>query len=742
MAAAQGSATLPVASGVTAPKIGPSTAHAMIPPLVRENSQPRATQLRGSGRRLLEKQTSGKSNTIFPRLTRESSGRDRSSQPDTSGRERSQRSSLQPQTGHDSNWSMHGVDLKSSSGTTAAKLAEYVENREQRAIMAWRLGDYVLAKCHSSDEYFAGHILDIDDGDDGKTDCHHDSTSTLGAAPRGRSVSILFDDLTLDKHVPLENIQTILGQDFDMELQFVPMEDHKDDDSEGSVVPDAAQVAASQNEIGIDAHVLAHIKMALPSPNSKPSLHQDKANPAPYTLHRSVAVVYDDQAIHRGGLSTAEIAVYSKTSSGQSEALRDAADQTLRRMHATYMKMKQIGTRQSSNNDLDGPPPPGASTRRGSSSKQMALLPPNADHPTTDAIPRKHVLVHALPLCYFGSIQPHPKGHPAPNDAVVVQDLDQKLHDKVAPAKCQPCDPTADLFEQYVELAKVHDLVYPGAKVLSWVRDQLVPCTIRRRRCATAFDVKVDGEHDALTSIPLEHLVAVPRSQSNAITATNDVEIDVAGQTFCVHERIIVHDLELGVSNHGYIVGINSNRTVFVEYDNGEVDSSVPSVFLRKADSSSREAGAFLMSLDIHQTFGMGATEEGFNIDDWVTATHPMSNLLEKGRVCNVHNAHNTCDIQFADGVILKQASFHTLQHAAVPATKKPPAFLPLDHVLAYSPRFAKYCTGQIQAVAAATNAYRVVYDYGETYDGVPYDYIAPITDTTGTSDRVVWLTT
>ncbi|RHY14086.1 hypothetical protein DYB32_010872, partial [Aphanomyces invadans] len=305
-----------------------------------------------------------------------------------------------------------------TSGTTAATLAEYVENREQRAIMAWRLGDYVLAKCHSSDEYFAGHILDIDDGDDGKTDCHHDSTSTLGAAPRGRSVSILFDDLTLDKHVPLENIQTILGQDFDMELQFVPME--------GSFA-------------------------------SEP-----------------------------GGLSTAEIAVYSKTSSGQSEALRDAADQTLRRMHATYMKMKQIGTRQSSNNDLDGPPPP---------------------------------------------------------------DLDQKLHDKVAPAKCQPCDPTADLFEQYVELAKVHDLVYPGAKVLS----------------------------------------------------------------------IIVHDLELGVSNHGYIVGINSNRTVFVEYDNGEVDSSVPSVFLRKgatrrladivttiatADSSSREAGAFLMSLDIHQTFG------------------------------------------------------------------------------------------------------------------------------------------
>ncbi|KAF0702225.1 hypothetical protein AaE_016052, partial [Aphanomyces astaci] len=80
--------------------------------------------------------------------------------------------------------------------------------------------------------------------------------------------------------------------------------------------------------------------------------------------------------------------------------------------------------------------------------------------------------------------------------------------------------------------------------------------------------------------------------------------------------------------------------------------------------------------------------------------------------------------------VLSPTASFQNLQHAILPKIKKPPTFAPLDHILAYNPRFSKYCTGQIQAVGPG-GSYRVVFDYGETYDAVPHEYITPIHDTT-----------
>ncbi|CAK4115286.1 unnamed protein product [Aphanomyces euteiches] len=311
----------------------------------------------------------------------------------------------------------------------------------------------------------------------------------------------------------------------------------------------------------------------------------------------------------------------------------------------------------------------------------------------------------------------------AQQDVIVCHD--GKIHSNVAISDIQPCWPHQELLDQCRELAKSIDVLYPGAKVLHSVHDKLVPCTIRRRRNVTCFDLKIDGSIEAKTKILVDALVALPQRVQDRVRITDQFDIEAAGKWFHVHEKVIVHDLDVGVSNHGIITAINNNKTVVVDYDNGEVDSAVPPAYLRKADASIKDAGAFMAAFNLDHAFDMGETS--YNVDDWVIASHPLSNLYEKGRICRVFS-NGLVDVQFADSTISKQVAVHKLRRVEPTRVAKPPSFSVNDYVLAYAPRFSKYCTGRVQAVVAG--AYRVVFDYGEIVDRIPHDYITTLEDT------------
>ncbi|KAG9404987.1 hypothetical protein AC1031_004090 [Aphanomyces cochlioides] len=522
-----------------------------------------------------------------------------------------------------------------------------LQESTKRLDSRWQIGDYVSAKCHDSQEYFAGHIQGISDS--------------------GDVYNVLFDDLTLDKCVPLANIQGLVDSEaMKQELNYC-LTDHLDDQSDISIV----DAVSKRSEGGTNKQLEAS------------------------NVRRVDCMIYDDLLDTR--ITTANLAF--ATPANPAHDTRSATQKQLQRIQAALQKMNK---------------PP--ILHKGSSSKFRY----DPSTPTNQAFTAQQDVVVCTPsACFFGVVQS------VEESTCTVQGHDGKVHSNVAISDVQPCWPHQELLDQCRELAKSIDVLYPGAKVLHCVQDKLVPCTIRRRRNATCFDLKIDGSVEAKTKILVDAVVALPQRVQDRVRITNQFDIEAAGKWFHVHERVIVHDLDVGVSNHGIITAINNNKTVVVDYDNGEVDSAVPPAYLRKADSSIKDAGAFMAAFNLDHAFDMGETT--YNVDDWVIASHPLSNLYEKGRICRVYS-NGLADVQFADSTISKQVAVHKLRRVEPTRVAKPPSFNVNDYVLAYAPRFSKYCTGRVQAVVAG--AYRVVFDYGEIVNMIPHDYITTLEDT------------
>ncbi|KAF0696905.1 Aste57867_12373 [Aphanomyces stellatus] len=648
----------------------------LFPALQRENSKSKQAAVRGSGRRLLGTKKEDKSQRSLPTQSRfvlsswsrahDSSTND----PDASGR------SLQ--------------------GLAAFPRA------------SWQVGDYVRAKCHNSNELFAGHIQFV-----------HDDVFT-----------ILFDDLTVDRNVPSANIHSMIDADATaLGITFVPMEDHKDDESEASVLPESR---VSVNDL--DNEIMERIKKALPSlANLQPTTDTTTTSSSSLVVQRLATVLYDDLTTDEThatpvvpSITLTQVAVFANFAA-QNEDTRTKTHQQLQRMQATMVQMIKAAM----------PAVRKTSGRLGFLSGNAAqqtvgapqLPPPTHPMEAPATLAAGHnVLVHQPRGCFFGMIQ---VVDVSGSTLTVVEVATNKTHVGIPVASLQWVAPIDELRHQFQELSKQHDVLYPGSKVLNHQQDLLVPATVRRRRTATCFDIKIDNSLIALTQIHLDQLIAVPRQPKSRVRLSKQSSIESGGLHYHVHERVIVHDLEDGSSNHGYVLGMNSNKTVVVEFDNGQVDSSVPHVFLRKADSSSRDASAYLEALNIDQAFGVGDCE--YNVDDWVMANHPLSNLLERGRIAQLHG-NDHCDVQFSDSVISKHVSLRKIQQTTVPKVVKPSIFALHDYVMAFNPRFKRYCTGQVTAVVGHT--YRVVFDCGETYDAIPHDFVTTITDTSVLSPK------
>ncbi|KAF0703078.1 Aste57867_7692 [Aphanomyces stellatus] len=532
----------------------------------------------------------------------------------------------------------------------------------------WHRGDYVLAKYRHSDDYFAGHIQHI----------------------HGHVFEIVFDDGSVDANVPAANIQTRLDPESLLDVVYIPLDDLDENDHE-------LALDAVSTPLMLDLAVLEKIKQAMPS-----VAHKIKFRPE--MLHRTAAVLYTADDDYPPMFELSMFSYFTR--------------QTAQVRHMREQQIQRLSTALS----------------------QVCLT--STDTTTTSV--GDVVLVHTQPKCFFGNVQAIVQDEHEPSFAVL-DIASNTVHPNVPATLLQTIDPRGDLSSQLHELLKLHDTLNPGAKVLVPFDAHLSVCTIRRRHTATRFDVQCDKSSNVLRHVKLDQLIAAPRPPNRKVTVVNQKSLVCGGTLFRQHERVAVQD-EWAVTS-GYITGINSNELVVIEYDNGQIDTCVPLKHLRKGiidwDGNVDEftpqptpiaRHAQIMDQNINyseyspMTIGIdppGNAEETMD-DDWVVLEHPISKAIERAKIATLHG-NEFCDVEFLDGVVLTQVSLHNLERAGSLKFMKPSIFNTHDHVLAFNPRFKKYCTGQVAAVVERT--YRIVFDYGETYEGVPHAMVTTLLD-------------
>ncbi|KAF0703077.1 Aste57867_7691 [Aphanomyces stellatus] len=276
-----------------------------------------------------------------------------------------------------------------------------------------------------------------------------------------------------------------------------------------------------------------------------------------------------------------------------------------------------------------------------------------------------------------------------------------------------------ELRDQYHELLWQHDVLYPGATVLLAMDEILRQCTIRQRYSTTLFDVQVENSHKFICHVTLSQLIAAPKPLHPTIRTTHVTRYIGNGLRYDLHERVLVQDEFTGGFSLGYVTGFNSNDRAVVDFVDGTVDGCARFLAIQKADAETLEK-LNLPPPPVVISYPLAAGED-------VLVRHPHTSQAAIARIIQVYES-NMCDIQFADNVVLTQVTLSSLHGAVVSNVNKPPAFAQHDYVMAYNPRFNRYCTGQV--TASVGRAYTIVFDYGETYDVVPHDCVTWIWDT------------
>ncbi|OQR84474.1 hypothetical protein ACHHYP_13336 [Achlya hypogyna] len=289
-----------------------------------------------------------------------------------------------------------------------------------------------------------------------------------------------------------------------------------------------------------------------------------------------------------------------------------------------------------------------------------------------------------------------------------------------------------ELVSQHQELSKQVDCFYPGARVLMMQGDtnHLQAAVVVRRLSPTHCELYHEKSKVAVLNAHIHQLVAVSSEKDSAheVQLQPLLKVIVGSLEFTIHEQVTVQDVEAGSAAHGVITEICSLQSVVVEFESGEVSTGVPTSSLRKY-SRNRDPTQYFGSINLSSTFGLDSNDAQ-EVDQWVVANHPMSNLPERCRIVAV-NGHYY-DLQFADGATIahihrKQVKSNTVSSVS----SKPEAFELHAYVLATSPRFQRYCTGQIARVEATNPvSYTVVFDYGETLTGVPHEHVQRLENT------------
>ncbi|KDO26691.1 hypothetical protein SPRG_22208 [Saprolegnia parasitica CBS 223.65] len=292
-----------------------------------------------------------------------------------------------------------------------------------------------------------------------------------------------------------------------------------------------------------------------------------------------------------------------------------------------------------------------------------------------------------------------------------------------------------ELVAQHQELSKQVDCFFPGARVLFMQGEDgqhLQAGVIIRRRSPTECQLLLEKSKTSVDNVHIHQLIAVTSNQDHIPHAPLEplLKVVVGAVEFTIHEQVTIQDLEAGTSMLGVITEISSLQSVIIEFDTGEVAAGVPTFCLRKYTNRHDTSRAFRAS-GLSAAFGLDRGPEARALDEWVIAKHPQSNLPERCRVVGVH-AHSY-DVQFADSVVASRMDTSLVLSTSVTAIPtKPHVFALHDHVLAMSPRLRRCCSGQVAAVTVAKPAatYTIVFDYGETYTGVPHDAVHVLENT------------
>ncbi|OQR89538.1 hypothetical protein THRCLA_22674, partial [Thraustotheca clavata] len=324
------------------------------------------------------------------------------------------------------------------------------------------------------------------------------------------------------------------------------------------------------------------------------------------------------------------------------------------------------------------------------------------------------------PPCYFGQLdsinaEENTCGNPPVRSTVGVNEI-SLIH--VA----------QEIVGQYQELTKKVDFFYTGARTLmveSTTGSQLQAAVIIRRILPTECQVQLEKQKDKVLTVPIQHLVALPTEKEDAPQSVLEplLKVVIGTLEFTIHEQVTVQGVEMGTSAHGVIAQICSLQSVVIEFENGEVDTGVPTSFLRKYVRH-QDPSHYFGSMNLGSAFGFESSSEAFQIDDWVITNHPLSQLPEKCRVIGVTG--HRYDVYFADGAVSKHVHIRKLRSAntgSIP--EKPRCFSMNDYVLALNPRFRRFCTGQITFVHPGDPIYyTVVFDCGETLTHLPHTYV------------------
>ncbi|OQR84472.1 hypothetical protein ACHHYP_13335 [Achlya hypogyna] len=338
------------------------------------------------------------------------------------------------------------------------------------------------------------------------------------------------------------------------------------------------------------------------------------------------------------------------------------------------------------------------------------------------------VLVLSNP-CYFGKVSKL-----LPNGQAEVSGLDGIELQRQAPLDAiQVLTIAADLKRQHQSLSRQVDLFFPGARVLVIARrGQLAHATIRRRCPDWEYDIKLDRTSETISHVRAQQLIAIQGPPVPLpVVQRKALEIKCGSQLFRIHEFVYVLDMDnlSKIYMAGVISSINSNHTVVIDYENGDMDGSVPLHLLEKYDTRK----------DRGRIRPPNCGPVGYINDDVVLAMHPVTKSIAKAKITCVHAS--SCDICFLDGVVVLHMPRSRLNQGGLlitvtPAPVAPPTYSELfaahQYVLVFSHRFQRYCTGQVQAVYAKSTpaTYKITFDYGETIDKVPADVITHITNT------------
>ncbi|EQC28664.1 hypothetical protein SDRG_13541 [Saprolegnia diclina VS20] len=267
-----------------------------------------------------------------------------------------------------------------------------------------------------------------------------------------------------------------------------------------------------------------------------------------------------------------------------------------------------------------------------------------------------------------------------------------------------------------------------------------ITATIRRDLHNGTYDIRLHKTASTIQREVAHHLLRPkvrrkpgieairPSSTRNFLLLDGMVRLDLGA-------RVMVTYRDPLERRYGYFLGLNTNGTAIVQYDEKDVDAKVDIKDLSAAADQDVTDELLAMVQEMQLTVDDRVILTGFR----VLAKHPM---LKSAQPCTVtrDNGNSTFDLQFLDGicvysisrdVIQIEPSVHEMQLKQLEAQRSAAAgaFVVGQLIAAYSPRYLRYCSGRVQSVV--DGLYAVVFDYGECVTQIPATEVTSLPDAT-----------